>query len=161
MPSGFDAEIRPRGKLAIPFSRQDECPASIDCPPSNKLCPMVKWQHLRRMLLHLAEHIAIALQNAEVYREVKQQMKFHVSSGTSGVRGSNLSPEQTGHQLQRSCHGLAQHHPEHVTGAMATLKEPGAHIVGALPQDLGPQSLLLMVTMHAPPGGLCRLTWNS
>ncbi|CAE7191200.1 Prkg1 [Symbiodinium sp. KB8] len=81
MPSGFDAEIRPRGKLAIPFSRQDE-----------------------RMLLHLAEHIAIALQNAEVYREA-----------------INCS--------------------DRATGLLNTIQ--------SMSQDLGPQSLLLMVTMHA------------
>mmetsp|Transcript_43251 Transcript_43251/g.100920 ORF Transcript_43251/g.100920 Transcript_43251/m.100920 type:complete len:447 (+) Transcript_43251:44-1384(+) len=47
MPSGVDsAPGQPRGKLAVPFSKQEE-----------------------RMLQHLAEHIAIALQNAEVYRE--------------------------------------------------------------------------------------------
>jgi len=81
MPSGFDAEIRPRGKLAVPFSRQDE-----------------------RMLLHLAEHIAIALQNAEVYREA-----------------INCS--------------------DRATGWLNTIQ--------SMSQDLGPQSLLLMVTMHA------------
>eukprot|EP00439_Symbiodinium_sp_Y106_P081167 s684_g20.t1 len=81
MPSGFDAEIRPRGKLAVPFSRQDE-----------------------RMLLHLAEHIAIALQNAEVYREA-----------------INCS--------------------DRATGLLNTIQ--------SMSQDLGPQSLLLMVTMHA------------
>lgn len=71
----------PAGKQAIPFSRQDE-----------------------KMMVHLAQHVAIAMRNAEVYREAI------------------------------AC-------SERATGLLNTIQ--------SLSQDLGTQSLLLTLTMHA------------
>eukprot|EP00931_Biecheleriopsis_adriatica_P074244 TRINITY_DN48348_c0_g1_i1.p1 TRINITY_DN48348_c0_g1~~TRINITY_DN48348_c0_g1_i1.p1 ORF type:complete len:470 (-),score=101.96 TRINITY_DN48348_c0_g1_i1:92-1501(-) len=76
-----DDDKVPKGRRAIPFSRQDE-----------------------KMVMHLAQHVAIAMRNAEVYREA-------ISSS------------------------------ERATGLLNTIQ--------SLSQDLGTQSLLLTMTMHA------------
>eukprot|EP00930_Biecheleria_cincta_P023019 TRINITY_DN16684_c0_g1_i1.p1 TRINITY_DN16684_c0_g1~~TRINITY_DN16684_c0_g1_i1.p1 ORF type:complete len:469 (+),score=83.47 TRINITY_DN16684_c0_g1_i1:107-1513(+) len=85
MPANYvppqDPKRFPAGKLAIPFSRQDE-----------------------KMMIHLAQHVAIAMRNAEVYREAI------------------------------AC-------SERATGLLNTIQ--------SLSQDLGTQSLLLTLTMHA------------
>ena len=111
------------------------------------------------MLLHLAEHIAIALQNAEVYREAEQQMKFYFNSGffvSGGLLQLCTSRPSTAAIVPRACSTPSRAcHRSH--GHFEGARSP--HI-GGLPQDLGPQSLLLMVTMHAPPGGFCRLEHN-
>eukprot|EP00440_Ansanella_granifera_P046287 gb/GFBE01050126.1/.p1 GENE.gb/GFBE01050126.1/~~gb/GFBE01050126.1/.p1 ORF type:complete len:461 (+),score=127.30 gb/GFBE01050126.1/:1-1383(+) len=80
LPANEDGNI-PKGRRAIPFSRQDE-----------------------KMVMHLAQHVAIAMRNAEVYREA-------ISSS------------------------------ERATGLLNTIQ--------SLSQDLGTQSLLLTMTMHA------------
>jgi len=84
MPSSVISEEKTKlakGKLAIPFSRQDE-----------------------KVVLHLTQHVAIAMRNAELYREAIQ------------------------------C-------SERATGLLNTIQ--------SLSQDLGTQSMLLTMTMHA------------
>ena len=111
----------------------------------------VKWQHLRRMLLHLAEHIAIALQNAEVYREAEQQMKFYFNSGFF-VSGGLL-------QLCTSRPSTAAIVPRAGSTPSRACHRSHGHFEGARSPHIGAPATGSRPSVAAPDGHDARAPW--